>query len=656
MLLYIRQIILWPVDSEKDPRRLRLRSDRVNIITGRSRTGKSAISGIIDYCLGASKCAIPVDYPRDKVSWYSLIVVTQEGLIRVSRANPGDTDGSSVYEVIHGRRAFSRKSPKANTTQEAFKLHMDALAGLSNVEIENTVSDKHGVARASFRDMAAFNFLPQHIVANPYTLFFKADTSEHREKLRAIFPLVLGAIDNEYLVNKQRLANIKREGQQLRTGVDTRKKAINAWRAEAFGLHSRAKELGLLPQASRPETVVECLDDLASIPQSVRLRALSATTGLTAEAVDRLEKLRLDEEALDRSISDMKRSLRGARKLKSSTGSFGDALVRHSGRLRNVSWFKKRVAEASECPLCGSQHEAALIQLFKLQGPMEEVERLIATTGHAPALLDKEILELETRLREAERALLGVRRERLEFEPSSASEGGGQTLEDVYRFVGRLEQALDGVQTLEGGDGLEQRLEDMRKLYSEVEAQLDEKSRKRLEIEAHQAVSNLISSYAGAFQAEGACDAPEIDHRELNIKFTRHHDKRKDWLWEIGSGANWMAYHISAFLAVHEYLLVNRSSSPVPTFLVIDQPSQVYFPSGTYGLSKDDARLRDDDLQKTRQIFNVLDLALKRTKGHLQLIVTEHADHLTWGGLESIREVANWHDDDVDYLIPRAWM
>jgi hypothetical protein len=49
--------------------------------------------------------------------------------------------------------------------------------------------------RPSFRDMAAFNFQPQHIVANPYTFFYKADTTEHREKLRIIFPFVLGAID-----------------------------------------------------------------------------------------------------------------------------------------------------------------------------------------------------------------------------------------------------------------------------------------------------------------------------------------------------------------------------------------------------------------------------------------------------------------------------
>ena len=33
----------------------------------------------------------------------------------------------------------------------------------------------------------AFTFPPQNIVANPDVLFFKADTFEHREKLKSIF-------------------------------------------------------------------------------------------------------------------------------------------------------------------------------------------------------------------------------------------------------------------------------------------------------------------------------------------------------------------------------------------------------------------------------------------------------------------------------------
>lgn len=37
--------------------------------------------------------------------------------------------------------------------------------------------------RPSFRDLAAFTFQPQNVVANPDVLFFKANTYEHREKL-----------------------------------------------------------------------------------------------------------------------------------------------------------------------------------------------------------------------------------------------------------------------------------------------------------------------------------------------------------------------------------------------------------------------------------------------------------------------------------------
>ena len=54
----------------------------------------------------------------------------------------------------------------------------------------------------SFRDLAAFMFQPQHVVANPNTLFFKADTYDHREKLRTVFPLVLGAVSSEQLAAK----------------------------------------------------------------------------------------------------------------------------------------------------------------------------------------------------------------------------------------------------------------------------------------------------------------------------------------------------------------------------------------------------------------------------------------------------------------------
>src|SRR6218665_3498481 len=45
---------------EFKPRRLQFDLGKVNVISGASRTGKSAVIPIIDYCLGSSTCSIPV--------------------------------------------------------------------------------------------------------------------------------------------------------------------------------------------------------------------------------------------------------------------------------------------------------------------------------------------------------------------------------------------------------------------------------------------------------------------------------------------------------------------------------------------------------------------------------------------------------------------
>lgn len=73
MKFTINSIILWPRNAEHSPRCLSFNSEAVNIITGASRTGKSALIPIIDYCLGSDKCTIPVDIIRDACSWFGVL-------------------------------------------------------------------------------------------------------------------------------------------------------------------------------------------------------------------------------------------------------------------------------------------------------------------------------------------------------------------------------------------------------------------------------------------------------------------------------------------------------------------------------------------------------------------------------------------------------
>ena len=95
------------------------------------------------------------------------------------------------------------------TNTDFAKATLDRLAGLTSLGFDPS-SDSGFKARPSFRDLMAFTFQPQNIVANPDVMFFKADTTEHREKLKTIFPYVLGAINADLLQARFELDRLNR--------------------------------------------------------------------------------------------------------------------------------------------------------------------------------------------------------------------------------------------------------------------------------------------------------------------------------------------------------------------------------------------------------------------------------------------------------------
>lgn len=70
----IEQIVLWPKDIDKKTRTLTFVANKINVITGDSQKGKSSIIPIIDYCLGGSKCTIPVGIICEKTEWFGIVV------------------------------------------------------------------------------------------------------------------------------------------------------------------------------------------------------------------------------------------------------------------------------------------------------------------------------------------------------------------------------------------------------------------------------------------------------------------------------------------------------------------------------------------------------------------------------------------------------
>ena len=74
----------------------------MNVISGASKTGKSAVIPIVDYCPGADRCAIPVGVIRENCAWFGVVVDTLEGQKLLARREPGDQQKTGDMVLIEG--------------------------------------------------------------------------------------------------------------------------------------------------------------------------------------------------------------------------------------------------------------------------------------------------------------------------------------------------------------------------------------------------------------------------------------------------------------------------------------------------------------------------------------------------------------------------
>lgn len=87
MSFQLSKIVLYP-HGDREPRVLTFKMDALNIITGDSGTGKSAIIDIVDYCLASGECRVAEGVIRDSVSWYAVEFVVGESRVFVARRGP----------------------------------------------------------------------------------------------------------------------------------------------------------------------------------------------------------------------------------------------------------------------------------------------------------------------------------------------------------------------------------------------------------------------------------------------------------------------------------------------------------------------------------------------------------------------------------------
>jgi hypothetical protein len=118
---------------------------------------------------------------------------------------------------------------------------------------------------------------------------------------------------------------------------------------------------------------------------------------------------------------------------------------------------------------------------------------------------------------------------------------------------------------------------------------------------------------------------------------------------EIGSGMNWVGCHLTAYLALQRFFI--EHARPVPAFIVLDQPSQAFFPRDREA-GGDLSELTDTDRENTRRLYELTHRVVEQMGGGLQVIALDHADFEDDWFAESV--VERWRDGEA--LIPGTWL
>lgn len=396
--------------------------------------------------------------------------------------------------------------------------------------------------------------------------------------------------------------------------------AVGTSHEQAIGLYSEAKTVGVIgniDENPNAEGIIEALRSALSwMPETVPDDDGSRVSLLE----DELAQLRQDRR-------DTQTRIDAARQFAKRSGGYENEAAEQISRLASIKALPKNPG-SGEWQWPFSERNLALDSpvAVVLLNELESLDReLRIATGQRPKL-EAYLAELTSR---ADGIAGRIKQKEAELSAAiSANElmdQMGTRNNAAARVVGRISLFLE---TLLPNDDLAKLEAENRRLNNKVK-QLEEQigvddSNERLTSILNN-ISAQVSRYIQKFNAEFAPYPARLNLPQLTIIFDR--PERPVPMSRTGGGENHLAYHLSALLALH--LFAAQNSRPIPRFLLIDQPTQVYFPSEQIYKDADGSvqkTEKDADLDAVRRLFELLLKFTQEDVPGFQLIVTEHAN------------------------------
>ncbi|MGF6489649.1 DUF3732 domain-containing protein [Pseudomonas frederiksbergensis] len=617
----ISSIHVYSHDGQR--RDLKFKVDGLNVITGRSSTGKSALSDIIEYCMGRSTFNVPEGIIRDKVSWFAVIYQLPGVQVMIAKPTPPTGGVScSTAMVRYGDQVVALPFDElaVNADDDTVTSLLSRLIGIPENRTDVDAEHSRVSFDANIKHTYYYMFQKQGLVANKDQLFYRQNEQFQPQAIRDTLPILLGVSTNERFEHEAKLRIAKRDLRLQAKLLSEAQQTLDTFQLKAISLYSEAKAVGIISTNATPSGENGLIMALREAAQWIPLKRV-------VDDGDRVTKLEAELANLRKTRREIKSRIDAGKQFEKRAGGFSNEASQHIDRLASIKSLPKNVATGEwQWPFCESNLAmdtpiaASLLQeLASLEeemnvvaGQRPKLQAYLTTEEESHQKISDQIAEKDAELSAAIAANVAL-----------ASAEARTTAAAVV--VGRISWFLE--QLIPDADLSNLRAEHQRRelRVKDLESAIgSDDSDDRLTSILNN-ISAQMSRYITRFGAEFSDYPARFDLKQLTVVFDK--TERPVPMARTGGGENHLAYHLSALLALHWFAA--KSNRPLPRFLMIDQPTQVYFPSekvyheadGSVQMTEADA-----DMVSVRRLFELL---LKFTQDEVpgfQIIITEHAN------------------------------
>ena len=593
----------------------------LNVITGRSSTGKSALSEIVEYCMGRSTFNVPEGVIRDRVAWFAVIYQFDGEQVLVAKPTPGSGRSSCSLAMI--RRGADLAAPAfgdlvINDDDGGVETLLSQLLGIPENTTDVPVESSRESYDANIKHTLYYLFQKQTIIANKDQLFYRQNEPFQPQAIRDTLPILLGISSREKFELESRLRSAQRDMRLNAKLLEQAKDAIDTSEDRAVGLLSEARAVGIVSvSGDTTETLIETLR-----------RALTwRPTAVPEEDGQRVATIETDLVGLREQRREIQRRIDAAEQYAKRSEGFQSEAGEQRDRLTSIKALPvNKVTAEWQWPFAEANLGMTSPIAGVLLAELESLDReMSAVVGERPAL-DAYLAEQRRDLQAVGDQLRGK-----EVELSGAIAASeviaqmGNRNNAASRVVGRISLFLEN---LVPNTEVERLLIEDRRLRAKVDDLENRLGADDSGLRLASTLNNIAMHMSGYIQDLGGefGEFPaRLDLHAMTVVIDR--PGRPVFMSRTGGGENHLAYHLAALLALHRFAANNRQ--PMPRFLLIDQPTQVYFPSETVyaaaGGSIEDTE-KDADLEAVRRLFELLQRFGQTDAPGFQVIVTEHAN------------------------------